>query len=110
MIIANGTLEVKHKEPSVIDPETGYPSAPSSVEWGEPILCQWWASTWSNTMQSNGEDYTKKAITALIETPAALGDSKRVRLKTMSGTLIGEFAIDSIEELDAVCQWRLTLV
>lgn len=109
MIIANGSIQIKAKTTASIDEETGFYSAPTGVEWGDPIPCQWQAVTYSALAFSNGESYTRCSFTALVEMPTGLDGGEQVRLNSKGGEPIGDYSVERVEDLDAVCQWRIWL-
>lgn len=106
MIIPNGTIELKRKQGGGIDPETGYPIKPSSVNWGDPIPCQYFANKYNNLGQVSGEHFKTAKYTVLIE-EQTLEDSEQLRLKDRAGYTVGEFSIIQIEPLEAVCEIRI---
>ena len=109
MIIENGTIEFKQKTPGKIDPETGYPSKPTEVGWGEPIPCQFLPNNRNNLGRVNGERFTTATYTVLLEEPP-LPDSEQIRLTDRSGRVLGEFSlIAPPEALEAVGEIRLLI-
>lgn len=105
MIIPNGTIEAKRKTGGGIDPETGYPVKPSSVDWGDPIPCQYSANKHDWLGRVNGEHFTTAQYTVLIEEqPFA---AEQIRLKNLAGDIVGEFSIMQVEPLEAVCELRI---
>ena len=107
MIIANGTIEVKRKTAGGIDPETGFPIAPSQVSWDEPIDCQYSANKYDNLGRSNGEHFTVASYSVLIEERPFTAE--QVRLKDRDGKVLGEFSVIQIEPLEAVCELRILI-
>ena len=104
MIIANGTIEVKHKTDGGFDPVTGYPKQ-SKASWGEPIQCQYMPVKHNKLAKSNGEPVTLATYTVLIEEQDF--NAEQIRLKDRAGNIIGEFSIMQIEPLEAVCEIRI---
>lgn len=109
MIIANGTIEVKRKTTTGtgLDPETGFPIAPSRVSWDSPIECQYSANRYDKLGRAQGEHFTVASFTILIEEQQPLFEAEQVRLKDRNGKLLGEFSVLAIEPLEAVCQTRI---
>lgn len=105
MIIPNGFIEVKRKTGGGIDPETGYPVKPGTVEWGDPIPCQFSANSHNWLGQTNGEHFTVAQYEILIEEQPL--DTEQIRLKRLSGETVGEFSIMEVEPLEAVCELRI---
>ena len=109
MIIANGTIEIKGKTAQGIDPETGYPIAPTGVTWGEPIECQYSANKYDWLGKANGEHFTVAIYSILIE-EQPLGEFEQLRLTdSVSGKVLGEFSVIQVEPLEAVCELRITV-
>ncbi len=104
MIIVNGSIEVKHKQGGGIDPTTGY-AIPAASEWGEPIPCQYYYTLYNQLARVNGEHYTARAYTILIEQRTFTAE--QIRLRDRLGNIVGEFSIQQIEPLDAVGQYRI---
>lgn len=107
MIIANGTIETKHKEAHGIDPDTGYPTAPTVARWSEPVPCQYSAISYNNLGRANGEHFTAAQYSILIEQQPL--HSEQIRLRDRRGSIVGEFSIKQAEPLDAVCQICITV-
>lgn len=109
MIIQNGTIEFKEKTPGKIDPETGYPTKPAKVGWGEPIPCQFLPNSRNNLGWVNGERFTTATYTVLIE-EQELPESEQVRLTERSGKNLGEFSLIAPPEyLEAVGEIKLLI-
>lgn len=109
MIIQNGTIEFKEKTPGTIDPETGYPTKPTSVSWGEPIPCQFLPNNRNNLGKVNGERFTTATYTVLLE-EQELPESEQIRLTDRSGKNLGEFSLIAPPEyLEAVGEIRLLI-
>lgn len=106
MIIPNGTIELKRKQAGGIDPETGHAVKPSSVNWGDPIPCQYFANKYDNLGHVSGEHFKIAKYTVLIE-EQTLEDSEQLRLKDRAGDVVGEFSIIQVEPLEAVCEIRI---
>lgn len=106
MIIPNGTIQIKQKT-SVggIDPETGYAKRPASVDWNEPIPCQYVVNKYNALATSNNEHITSASYAVLIDEQPIEG--QQVRLMDSEGKVLGEFSIIQIEPLEAVCQIRI---
>ncbi|MGL5913930.1 MAG: hypothetical protein ACRCZB_07165 [Bacteroidales bacterium] len=104
MIIANGAIQQKYKTGGGLNPETGYPNKPS-VEWGEPIPCQYRANKYNNKGKVNGESFTVASYEILIEEQPYF--SERLRLLNANNELVGEYTVIEKEPLDGVCQIRI---
>lgn len=104
MIIPNGTIELKQKTGGGFDPATGHP-IPPVVTWGEKVPCQYLINTRDNLGRVDGEHFTKAQYSILIEQQTVA--SEQLRLTDRGGTVLGEFSIISVEELDAVCQTKI---
>lgn len=110
MIIANGTIEVKHKSASTaIDMETGFPVAPTEVAWGAPIPCQWSANKRDFLGKSVGGNFISAQFTILIEMDGTVFSAEQIRLTDAYGNTLGELSVVDIEELPAVNQIRITV-
>lgn len=107
MIIENGTIETKLKTVGRIDPSTGYPVKPSDVSWSTPIPCQYTANKYSNLGRVNGEHFKTAEYSVLIEEQPF--DAEQVRLKDLTGAVVGEFSVISVEPLTAVCEIRILI-
>lgn len=109
MIIENGTIEFKEKTAGKIDPETGYPTKPTKVGWGEPIPCQFLPNNRNNLGRVNGERFTTATYTVLLE-EQELPESEQIRLTDRSGKNLGEFSLIAPPEyLEAVGEIRLLI-
>lgn len=107
MIIANGTIEVKSKTSTGIDPRTGYPVPCTEPQWLTPIPCQYEATSFSYLARTvEGEHYVMASYSVLIEQVYGFAP-KQVRLKDKAGNVIGEFSVIRQDELDAVCETRI---
>ena len=104
MIIANGTIETKIKTGGGIDPDTDSPIAPS-VSWGHPIECQYRANKYSNKGKANGEAFTIASYEILIDEQPY--NAEMLRLRDISGKILGEFSVIEVEPLQGVCQIRI---
>lgn len=109
MIIENGTIEFKEKTAGKIDPETGYPTKPTAVGWGEPIPCQFLPNNRNNLGRVNGERFTTATYTVLLE-EQELPESEQIRLMDRDGKNLGEFSLIAPPEyLEAVGEIRLLI-
>lgn len=109
MIIENGTIEFKEKTPGAIDPETGYPSKPAKVGWGEPIPCQFLPNNRNNLGRVKGERFTTATYMVLLE-EQPIPESEQLRLTDRSGKALGEFSLIAPPEyLEAVGEIRLLI-
>lgn len=108
MIIENGTIELKQKTSGGgIDPTTGYPQKPASVDWGTPIPCQYMANKYNNLGRVNGEHFKTAEYSVLIDEQSF--DAEQLRLKDRKGNVVGEFSIIQVEPLEAVCEIRILI-
>ena len=108
MIIPNGTIQIKQKTSGGgIDPETGYAKRPASVDWSEPIPCQYVVNKYNALATSISEHITSASYQVLIDEQPF--DGQQVRLLDSKGKVLGEFSIIRTEPLEAVCQIRLWL-
>lgn len=107
MIIENGTIEPKRKSVGRINPETGFPKKPTDVSWDTPIPCQYSANKYSNLGRVNGEHFTTAEYSVLIEEQPF--DTEQIRLKDLTGKVVGEFSVISVEPLPAVCEIRILI-
>ena len=105
MIIENGTIEVKRKAANGIDPKTGFPVAPSDVEWGEPIPCQYAATRHNWLGKVDGEPFTAQSYSILIEEQPF--EAEQIRLKDRSGNVVVERSVMQIDPLEAVGEIRI---
>lgn len=109
MIIENGTIEFKEKNPGTIDPETGYPTKSTAVAWGVPIPCQYLPNSRNNLGRIKGERFTTAKYTVLIE-EQPLPESEQIRLTDKSGKELGEFSlIAPPEALEAVGEIKILI-
>lgn len=109
MIIQNGTIEFKAQAAGTINPETGYRSQPVSASWGDPQPCNIVPVKVNQLAQAlGGEHFTKKTFQVFIEedTPVT---SERVRLKDLSGKVLGEFSTIEVVPLEATAMIRITV-
>ena len=86
MIIANGTIEVKHKLAGGIDPETGFPLPNAKECWGDPIPCQWQANKYNNLGKSESGNFTVAHYSILIESERAF-NAEQIRLRDNYGNV-----------------------
>lgn len=105
MIIPNGTIKVKTKVSGGIDPSTGHPIHSSSVSFGDPIPCQYIVNKYNALATSNGEHITASSYQVLIDEQTF--DAEQIRLTDDTGNVIGDFSIQQIEPLKAVCEIRI---
>lgn len=105
MIIQNGTIQIKRKTVSGIDPETGYARKPSAVDWDQPIPCQYLVNSYNALAIVNNEHVTAATYQVLIDEQPF--DGQQVRLMDSEGKVLGDFSIKQIEPLRAVCEIRL---
>ena len=107
MIIPNGTIEFITNSNGGLDKD-GYP-VKSDQTYGPVVPCQYQANTRNTIGKNNGETFIKATYSILIEWLDFKSDGKteRIRLKSVSGNLIGEYTVLDIEPLPAVCQVRI---
>lgn len=110
MIIQNGTIEFKKRTAAEINPETGYRSQPSAVTWGGAVPCQFKAVKFNQLASSSvgGEHFTQASYEVYVEEDAET-PSEQVRLKDLTGRVVGEYSVIQIEPLEAVCEKRITV-
>lgn len=110
MIIENGTIEFKQKAPGAIDPETGYPSKASHVDWCDLIPCQFYPTNRELLAKTPaGERITKASYVVLIE-EQPLPESEQLRLTDKQGRPLGEFSLLAPPEtLEAVCEIKILI-
>lgn len=105
MIIANGFIRPVIKTGGGLD-EQGFPvEAVESL--GEPVACQWQKAAWDNLAREEQSHYVRKSYTILIEQKDRF-DSEEFCLYGRDGFL-GRYSVRSVEDLDAVCQTRITV-
>lgn len=105
MIIDNGTIEIKRKSGGGIDPDTGYPTAPTAA-WDAPIPCQYYANTYNNLgTTKSGEPFTIASYTILVEMQPL--DGEQIRLTDTFGRIVGEFSIKEVTPLQAVGELKI---
>lgn len=106
MIIPNGTIEVQNLAGGGLNPETGFPTT-GAVTWSEPLPCQFSPVKQDYRATVNGEPAKTLSFSILIEGQPFTAD--RLRLRDIGGSTLGEFSVESVEHLDAVCQTRITV-
>lgn len=107
MIIQNGTIEVKRKQGTGIDPVTGHPTEPYREYWGEPIPCQAIPRVNLQARDSNGEHIKSVSYEILIEEREFCGE--QILLRDMSGRVVGEYPVISALPLDAVSEVQILI-
>lgn len=105
MIIQNGTIEIKEKVVSGLDPATGFPVKATSATYGKPIPCQYSANQYNQLGRVKNEHFTTAHYVILIEQQPFTAE--QIRLKDMSGNTLGDYSIMSVETLEAVCELRI---
>ena len=105
MIIQNGTIELKRKTAGGINPSTGFPIVSTAV-WGSSVPCQWMVNTHNNLGRTNSEHFTLAKYIILVEQTNTI-DSEQLRLTDRNGSVLGEYSIISVEQLDAVQQIKI---
>lgn len=118
MIIKNGTLEMRTNAPSGIDPETGYAVEPSVMcfdlaagfdVWRKPVDCQIVPGRLNlQGKERNGEATFERNYTIYIE-GTQHAPFEQVRLKDLSGQVVGEYSVISIRVLRAVNQTEIVV-
>lgn len=109
MIIANGTIELKHKSGGGLDAATGLP-LPVVEAWGDPVECQWYTDRMDLQARTRaGESYSDIGRVVIVEQPWSNGGCEELRLRDAAGAVVGTYALKAVEPLDAVQQVRLTV-
>lgn len=109
MIIENGYIEVKTKTGGGIDPTTGYP-VPVGFAYGDPIPCQYYPNRVNlQGRTGDGEAYTVLGFTILLDLTQGEFNFERIRLSSMSHSMVGEFSVVQVEVLQAVNQIKITV-
>ena len=103
MLITNGRIETKIKTGGGLN-EAGYPVNPS-VDWGNPIPCQYQANNNSLKGRTNGEAFHIASYEILIDEQPY--ESEQLRLSDDNGKVLGEFSVIDIKPLSAVCQVKI---
>ena len=107
MIIPNGNVQFIEGSGGLDD--NGYPVASAAV-YGEPIPCQYQASSHNYLGKSNGEAIIRSGYSILIEKCCGrMKRTERLKLLDKCKNTIDEFSVISFEPLDAVCQIRITV-
>lgn len=106
MLIPNGTISIKTKTGGELD-ERGKPVRPSSIDWGDTIICRFRANKYSNRGKVNGNTFTVASYEILIESQPFTAE--RVKLSDKNGKDLGEFSVIEIEHLDAVGIVKITV-
>lgn len=104
MIIPNGYISFRLSGATGLD-NNGYPTL-SPDAWGNKIECQYLPSV-NLRARGNNEAYTAHSYTVYVEQMTV--PSEIVKLYDMNECEIGQFSMRSIEQLDAVCQTKITL-
>lgn len=105
MIIANGFIRPVYKTGGGVD-EQGFPvEAVESL--GDPVACQWQKAAWDNLAREDQSHYVRKSYTILIDQKDRF-DSEELCLYA-GGKALGRYSVRSVEDLDAVCQTRITV-
>lgn len=106
MIIANGTIEIGTISNAGTD-DKGYPIA-TQVTYGEPILCQYSHTAYNRLCLVYDENATSVHYEILIE-EQALPEVGTIRITDFDKGVIGDFPVASIEKLEAVCEYKITV-
>lgn len=101
MIIQNGNIEFKIKTAGGIDPVTGYPQKPSA-RWSEQIPCQYVPKQIDLQARSGGNAKVTSSYEVYITMPLPVDATEQIRLTDMSGNVVGEYSMLSLQELVAV--------
>lgn len=104
MIIPNGYISFRLSKETGLD-DNGYPT-PSPDAWGNMVECQYLPSVNLRT-RGNNEAYTAHSYTVYVEQMTV--PCEIVKLYNKNKHEIGQFSMRSIEQLDAVCQTKITL-
>ncbi len=105
MIIPNGTIEVQNLTGGGLDPETGFPTT-GAATWDEPVPCQFSPVKQDYRATVDGEPAKTLSFSILIEQQPSF-KADRLRLQDSAGTLLREFSVESVEQLEAVGQTRI---
>lgn len=109
MIIQNGTIEFKSQAAGTINPETGYRSQPASVSWSEPQPCNIVPVKVNQLAKAlGGEHFIQETYQVFIEEDIPV-TSERLRLKNLSGKVLGEFSTIEVVPLEATAMIRITV-
>lgn len=108
MIIQNGNIEFKVKTASGIDPITGYPKKPSA-SWGEMIPCQYVPKQINLQARSGGNAKVTSSYEVYLTMPLPVEATEQIRLTDMSGNVVGEYSLISMQELVAVQEIKITV-
>lgn len=109
MIIQNGTIEFLKKHVCEFDVETGFPSIAEKKEYDYPIPCQYIILSQNLLAKVNNESAANITYEILIEQPIKPLFSEQIRLTDISGIILGEYSIRSVETLNSVCQLRIVV-
>lgn len=104
MIIPNGYISFRLSGATGLD-NNGYPTL-SPDAWGNMIECLYLPSV-NLRARGNNEAHTAHSYTVYVEQMTI--PSEIVKLYDMNECEIGQFSMRSIEQLDAVCQTKITL-
>lgn len=107
MVIVNGTIEFITKTEGGLD-DNGYPIKPERI-YGEPIPCQYTASSHNLLAKSEGEHFVQQNYTILVEHLHPCQKTEEIRLRDRWGKIVKEAPVERFEPLDAVCQMRIYL-
>ncbi len=106
MIIQNGNIEFKIKTAGGIDPVTGYPQKPSA-RWSEQIPCQYVPKQIDLQARSGGNAKVTSSYEVYITMPLPVDATEQIRLTDMSGNVVGEYSMLSMQELVAVQEVKI---
>lgn len=108
MIIQNGYIETMTLTGGGTDPATGHPVA-EAVSWGDPIPCQWYLKRNRQAVLAEGERMEQPSYEILIEEMPHCFHPEQVRLTDLCCRVVGIFAVESVEPLDAVSEVRINV-
>lgn len=105
MIYVNGYVQQIEEQSGLYD-ATGAPTA-SRVSYGDPIPCMWLATIEDKQGVGRDNGYTRLAYTVHIE-PRPIS-CRRMRLLRLSGEVVGDLVVQSVQEalLHSFTQIRL---
>lgn len=106
MIIQNGNIEFKIKTAGGIDPVTGYPQKPSA-RWSEQIPCQYVPKQIDLQARSGSNAKVTSSYEVYITMPLPVDATEQIRLTDMSGNVVGEYSMLSLQELVAVQEVKI---
>ena len=80
---------------------------PTTIEWGNPVECSYYANTLNNRGRYSGGVFTQSEYT--ITTEDMDFDAKQIRLTDSRGKVVCEKVVQSIEVLEDVQRVKITV-